>query len=370
MGGAMLMPRGAYAHSRNKKLLRAYLSLSDAYDTNVLKAGGQAANKSDNIAYVQPSLDLFLPFRFGADFDINYTFTYLDYSKFTQYNTYYNDLNASINFYPVRHLVFGVSDQYTVVPISPRLPTFAVTNITQANYLNPYIKYEFSIVRSFALDVRYDYIKTYFPGTLGYSYDIQEPQINALIRLGHYLRLKPGFEYIAQKFATPVLGTINQTLPYFELDVSDGSRLSFTARYSYISLSFTQGTQDGNLYLAKIDYKAGKRLDTDLYVNGSKSFDIFGRLYNQIGGGLEANYRLTERLTGILGAQYLKLKYAGENYYTDAYGFDIGVNYRFARWAEVFATYYYYDERPESSNVAIKKYQDSRILAGIRAGFL
>ncbi|MCL4557077.1 MAG: outer membrane beta-barrel protein [Deltaproteobacteria bacterium] len=369
VGSVMLVPRRVYAQHEGRRLLRAYLSLSDAYDTNVLKVGGQSADKGDNIVYVQPSLDLFLPFRFGADVDVSYTFTYLNYSKYTQYNTYYNDLNASINLYPVRHLVFGIADQYTVVPISPQLPTFAVTNITQANYLNPYIKYELPIGRRFSIDVRYDYIKADFPGSLGFSYDVQEPQINAVVLLDRYVKLKPGFQYISQTFTSPSLGTINQSLPYFEIDVSNGSKLSFTARYSYITFGFTNNTQSGNIYLAKVAYKAEKRLKADLYVDGSKAFDIFGRLYDtQVAGGLDLDYDLTDQLTGILGAQYLKLKYTGENYYTDAYGFDIGINYRFVRWAELFATYYYYDERPESSNA--NKYQDSRILAGIRAGLL
>ncbi|MGC8685227.1 MAG: hypothetical protein ACP5T7_06035 [bacterium] len=358
----------AYAQQENKRLLRAYLSLSDAYDTNVLRSEGQSADKSDNILYIQPSLVIFLPFRFGADFDLDYTFTYANYSRYTAYNTYYNNLNASLNFYPVRNLIFGILDSYTMVPISPQLPTFAVTNITQANYLNPYIAYKFDITRSFYLDARYDFIYASFPGSLGIGYYVNEPQIDFAVLLNHYVKIKPGYKYISQTFTASSLGTINQSQPYIELDISNGSKLNFTGSYSYVTFGFKNSTQSGNIYLAKLEYKPGDRLHADIYVDGSKTFDIFARLYTQVETGLDASYKFTEKLTGNLEAKYLKIKYAGENYYTDAEGGDIGLSYRFIPWSEIFGTYYYYNEKPETSNV--NGYQDSRILIGIRAGLL
>lgn len=364
----ILLPRSVYAAGDHERLLKAYLSLSDAYDTNVLGAGGQAKDKSDNIIYIQPSLDFLLPFRFGADLNVNYTFTYLNYSKYTQYNTYYNDLNASLNFYPVDNLIFGISDQYVAVPISPQLPTFAATNITQVNYLNPYIAYKFPVMTRFSIDVRYDYIKVDFPGSLGIAYSINEPQIDAAWLPNRYIKIKPGFKYISQTFTASSLGTINQSIPYIEVDLSDGSKLTFTGNYSYVAFSFTNTAQSGSIYLAKLTYKPDERLDTDLYVDGSKAFDIFGRLYTNFETGLDATYKMTDQVNGTIGAKYLKLRYAGENYNEDAYGFNIGINYKFIRWAELFATYYYFNEKPESSSV--NGYQDSRILIGIRAGLL
>ncbi|MCL4468059.1 MAG: hypothetical protein M1591_03910 [Deltaproteobacteria bacterium] len=357
-----------YAQQENKRLFRAYLSLSDAYDTNVLRSGGQSANKSDNIIYIQPSLAVLLPFRFGADFDLDYTFTYLNYGKYTQYNTYYNNLNVSLNFYPVKNLMFGILDSYTMVPISPQLPTYAITNITQANYLNPYIAYKFVIAPRFDIDARYDFIYASFPGSLGIGYYANEPQINADILASRLIKIKPGFRYISQTFTASTLGTINQSQPYLELDIAHGSQLSFTGSYSYISFGFKNGSQSGNLYLAKLTYKPDDRLSSDLYADGSKSFDIFGRLYTQFEAGLDARYHITRRLVSNIEAKYVKIKYAGENYYTDASGGDIGLSYKFIPWSEIFATYYYYDEKPESSNIT--GYQDSRILVGIRAGLL
>lgn len=357
-----------FAQQENKRLYKVYLSLSDAYDSNVLKSGEQSANKSDNIIYIQPSLAILLPFRFGADFDLNYTFTYLNYSKYTEYNTYYNNLNASLNFYPVRNLIFGILDSYTMVPISPQLPTFAVTNITQANYLNPYIAYKFDIAPRFYLDARYDFIYASFPGSLGIGYYVNEPQISAVVLLNHYVKIKPGYKYISQTFTATSLGTINQSQPYIELDILNGSKLSFTGSYSYVTFDFKNGSQSGNIYLAKLEYKPNERLNADLYIDGSKSFDIFARLYTQVETGINATYKFTERLTSNLEVKYLKIKYAGENYYTDAEGGDIGLNYRFTPWSEIFGTYYYYNEKPEVSN--INGYQDSRILIGVRAGLL
>ena len=360
--------KGVYAQQENNRLFEAYLSLSDAYDTNVLRSGEQSANKSDTIIYIQPSLAVLLPFRFGADFNLDYTFTYLHYSKYTQYNTYYNNLNVSLNFYPVKHLTFGILDSYTMVPISPQLPTYAVTNITQANYLNPYIAYKFVIAPRFDIDARYDFIYTSFPGSLGIGYYVNEPQINSDILASRLIKIKPGFRYLSQTFTASSLGTINQSQPYLELDIAHGSQLSFTGSYSYVSFGFKNSSQSGNLYLAKLTYKPDDRLTADLYADGSKSFDIFGRLYTQFEAGLDARYHMTRRLVSHIGAKYMKIKYAGENYYTDASGGDIGLSYRFIPWSELFATYYYYDEKPESSNVT--GYQDSRILVGIRAGLL
>ncbi len=363
-----LISSNAYAQQEDKRLFKAYLSLSDAYDSNVLRSGGQSANKSDNIIYIQPSLAFLLPFRFGADFNFDYTFTYLNYSKYTEYNTYYSNLNASLNFYPVKNFTFGILDSYIMVPISPQLPTYAVTNITQANYLNPYITYKFVITPRLNIDARYDFIDVSFPGSLGIAYYVNEPQIDAVFLLNHYIKIKPGYKYISQTFNESSLGTINQSQPYIELDIAHGTQLSFTGSYSYVAFDFTDNTQSGNIYLAKLEYKPNDRLTSDLYVDGSKSFDIFGRLYSQVEGGLDAKYHLTERLVSSIEAKYLKLKYAGENYYTDASGGDIGVSYKFTPWSEIFATYYYYDEKPENSNVT--GYQDSRILVGIRAGLL
>ncbi len=358
----------ALAQQDDKHLFKAYLSLSDAYDSNVLKAGEQSAEKGDNIIYVQPSLSVLLPFRFGADLNVDYTFTYLKYSKFSVYDTYYNDLNASLNFYPVKNLVFGILDSYTVVPISPQLPTFAATNITQENYLDPYITYDFYITPRFYLNVRYDYIKVDFPGSLGIAYTVSQPQISAAVLLNHYLKIKPGFKYISQTFTASSIGTINQSEPFIEIDIANGSRLSFTGSYGYLAFSFTNTSQSGSIYLANLTYKPDDRLNADIYVHGSKLFDIFGRLYTQFEVGLDARYNLTERVSTNAEIKYLKLKYAGENYYTDASGGDIGINYRFIRWSELFATYYYYDNKPETSNGS--QYQDSRILVGIRAGLL
>jgi hypothetical protein len=364
----LLISSNVYAQQENKRLFKAYLSLSDAYDTNVLRTGGQSADKSDNIIYIEPSLAVLLPFRFGADFDLDYTFTYLNYSKYTQYNTYYNNLNVSLNFYPVENLMFGILDSYVMVPISPQLPTYAVTNITQANYLNPYITYKFVIAPRFAIDARYDFIYASFPGSLGIGYYINEPQIHADILVNHYITIKPGYRYISQTFTASSIGTINQSQPYIELDVAHGKQLSFTGSYSYVSFDFKNSSQSGNIYLAKLTYKPDDRLTSDLYVDGSKSFDIFGRLYTQFEAGLDARYHLTQRLVSNIEVKYLKIKYAGENYYTDASGGDIGISYKFIPWSEIFATYYYYDEKQESSNVIC--YQDSRILVGIRAGLL
>lgn len=367
--GVLVYSHTGYAQQQDhKRLLKAYLSLSDAYDSNVLRSGEQGANKGDNVLYIQPSLAVFLPFRFGADFDLNYTFTYVDYSKYSAYNTYFNDLTASFNVYPVPNLIFGIQDSYTVVPISPQLPTFAATNITQANFLNPYIAYKFVIAPRFAIDARYDFIYATFPGSLGIGYYVNEPQVDAAITLSRLVVLKPGFRYISQTFTASSLGTINQNQPYIELDIAHDSKLSFTGSYSYVSFGFKNSSQSGNIYLAKLTYKPNDRLTSDLYVDGSKSFDIFARLYTQVEGGLDARYHLTRQLIGKIEAKYVKIKYAGENYYTDASGGDIGLSYRFIPWSEVFATYYYYDEKPEASNVI--GYSDSRILVGIRAGIL
>jgi hypothetical protein len=365
---AMLSGNNLYAQEQKQRLFTAYLSLSDAYDSNVLRSGGQSADKGDNIFYIQPSVAIFLPFRFGADFDLDYTFTYLSYARYTGYNTYYNNLNASLNFYPIKSLVFGILDSYTMVPISPQLPTFAVTNITQANYLNPYIAYKFDITPRFYLHARYDFIYASFPGSLGIPYYVNEPQVDLGILLNHYVKIVPGYKYISQTFTATSLGTINQSQPYIELDISNGSKLSFTGSYSYVTFGFKNSTQSGNIYLAKLEYKPNERLNADIYVDGSKSFDIFARLYTQVETGLDAKYKLTEKLSSNLEVKYLKIKYAGENYYTDAEGGDIGVSYRFIPWSEIFVTYYYYNENPEASNV--NGYQDSRILVGIRAGLL
>ncbi len=356
----------AQEQGNSNRLYSAYLSLSEAYDSNVLGSGGQSAHKGDSITYVQPGLSLLLPFRFGGDLNINYVFTYVRYAKFSMYSTYYNNLNASLNFYPVKNLKFGILDTYTIVPISPRLPTFAATNITQANYLNPYVYYKLMFSQRIGIDGRYDFIMVDFPGSLGINYTVNEPEISAFAIVNRYTKFKAGYKYISQVFTPSSIGTIDQEIAYGEMELSDGSKLSFDATYGYESIGFTNYTDSGNVYDVKLAYKPDKRLETDVYINGSKTFDIFGRYYSQIESGVSLAYNLTERIKLSGDANYLKLKYAGYNYYTNAISGDIGLSYKFLRWSEIFATYYYYGETTESS--AGNKYNDSRILLGIKAG--
>ncbi len=371
-GTALLFLLGGTVHAqdRNTRLFKVYLSLSDAYDSNVLQSNGQGTNKGDNILYIEPSLGLRLPFRFRADFDLNYTFSYVDYSTYTALSTYYNNLSASLNFYPVDNLYFGILDQYTVVPINPQLPVFAATNITQTNYLNPYVAYKFPIVRDrLAIDVRYDFIDTIFPGSLGINYYVNQPQADLDWSLDRYVDIKPGYLYISQTFASKTLGTINQSEPFIELDVTNRSKLSFQGRYGYTTFSYNTGRElPGNDFLAKLLYKSRERLSTDIYANGQKTFDIFGNIYLQDAAGLDVSYNILESLVFNLNAQYQLLKYAGQSYYTDAPGGNAGLTYTIRPWIQVFATYYYFYDKPRVSNV--NGYQDSRIQAGIRAGLL